>query len=108
MRLREKIIIILSSVPFISFILIIYSSLLGIIQPINSNDNEVGLSLMGLSMFLPITTFQYLNPKEVGGVLGYRMLYYSKNREEYLKIIGLIFVVIILISYTIGLILFLF
>jgi|GEM_PF-5261033 len=34
---------------------------------------------MGLSMFLPIATFQYLNPKEVGGVLGYGMLYYSKN-----------------------------
>jgi len=26
---------------------------------------------MGLSMSLPIATFQYLNPKEVGGVLGY-------------------------------------
>jgi hypothetical protein len=110
MKLGNKTLIILSFLPFVSFIFFLITLGSNIIkfEPMNPHNDEVGLALIGFSIFLPFAVLQYLNPREVGGIFGYGIFYYSKDKEESLKKMGLILIVIILILYAIGLILFLF
>jgi hypothetical protein len=107
MRLGNKPILILSFIPFLSLLLLITSLGSGAINIEHTKLREVGLGLMGLSIALPFAVLQYLNPRESGGVFGYGIYYYSKDKETSFKKAGLIGIVIIFILYVIGLILFL-
>ena len=77
-------ILILSFIPFLSLLLLITSLGSGAINIEHTKLREVGLWLMGFSIALPFAVFQYLNPKESGGVFGYG-IFITLRAKKYLS-----------------------